>query len=250
MAAAPNADAWAAPRVGWFFPGVVPALDGQCVSLSKWFLQDMTLVPNPQAARGDARYMGQTLVKQGYAIEVPYSERRRGDMICYEYGLYGHIAQQLSGGRVFEQNVNMPGTTRKLVDGAFVYSARIGSETEAWRQGKNPHVYRIKTYIEEGIIVDKITMIGAPVAASWGEGRIDVFVPGSDNGIWHKWFDKNGWSVWERIADGTSQLGVSSWGDSRLDIFFRGIAGDLVHLWYDGESFKGPESLGLPKGNI
>jgi len=76
--------------------------------------------------------------------------RARWHFICYEYGTYGHIALQLSGGRVFEENVNMPGTTRRLVDGAYVYSARIGSEGESWRVGKNPHIYRIKTYVEQG----------------------------------------------------------------------------------------------------
>lgn len=147
---AANADDYAVPRVGIFFPGVVPSLDGQCVSLVKWFMQEMSGVPNPQAARGDARYMGQTLVDQGHAIEVPYAQRRRGDIICYVYGQYGHIAVQLGGGNVFEQNVNMPGTSSRLVDGSYVYSARIASENESWRASKNPHIYRLKTYKETG----------------------------------------------------------------------------------------------------
>lgn len=143
-----NADLYAEPRQNIFFPGVVPELDGQCVSLVKWFMQDMSEVPNPQAARGDARYVGQTLVRQGHAIEVPYAERKRGDIICYEYGLYGHISVQLSGGRVFEQNVNLDGVRSKIVDGQRVYASRIGSENEAWRKDKNPHIYRLKTYKE------------------------------------------------------------------------------------------------------
>lgn len=146
MAVAANADLYAEPRQNIFFSGVVPSLDGQCVSLVKWFMQEMTGVPNPQAARGDARYVGKTLVAQGHAIEVPYGERRRGDIICYEYGAYGHIAVQLSGGRVFEQNVNLGGVQSKIVDGARVYASRIGSENEAFRQ--KAHVYRIKTYKE------------------------------------------------------------------------------------------------------
>lgn len=150
---APNADTYAAARVGIFFPAhnqtpVDGNLTGQCVTLNKWFLAEMTDVPNPFSARGDARYVGQTLVRQGHAVEVPYDQRKPGDFICYEYGTYGHIALQLSGGRVFEENVNMPGTTRRLVDGAYVYSARIGSENESWRVGKNPHIYRIKGYSE------------------------------------------------------------------------------------------------------
>lgn len=145
-----NADAYAATRQNIFFTGVTPDLDGQCVSLVKWFMQDMSEVPNPQMARGDAKNVGKTLVRQGHAIEVPFSERRRGDIICYEYGTYGHIAVQLSNGLVFEQNVNMGGVSRKWVDGAWVYASRIGSEAEGWRVGKNPHIYRLLSYSEGG----------------------------------------------------------------------------------------------------
>lgn len=154
MAVANNADDYTKGRLNIFFPGVVPSLDGQCVSLVKWFMAEMSKVPSPQAARGDARYVGKTLVAQGHATEVPYSQRRRGDIICYEYGTYGHIAVQLSGGRVFEQNVNIGGVSRRLIrdgnDSWYVYASRIGSENESFRQ--NPHVYRLKTYSEK---VDK-----------------------------------------------------------------------------------------------
>lgn len=148
MAVANNADDYANPRQNKFFPGVVPELDGQCVSLEKWFLQEMTSVPNPQAARGDAKLVGRTLVNQGHAVEVPYAQRRRGDIICYEYGTYGHVSIQLSNGRVFEQNVNWPGVASKVVDGATVYASRIGNENESWRANKNPHIYRVNSYKE------------------------------------------------------------------------------------------------------
>ena len=148
MAVAKNADDYAWERQNIFFKTIYPSLEGQCVTLTKCFMEDMTSVPNPHAARGDAKLVGKTLVAQGHAVEVPYSERKRGDLICYEYGTYGHIATQLSGGRVFEQNVNMGGVQSKIVDGERVYASRIGSENEAWRVGKNPHVYRLKTYKE------------------------------------------------------------------------------------------------------
>lgn len=151
---APNADIYAAARVGIFFPAHNQTnadgnLTGQCVTLLKWFFAEMTSIPAPFAARGDAKNVGRNLVAQGHAIEVPWAERRRGDIICYEYGIYGHIASQLSGGRVFESNVNI-GVARRLVDGTYVYASRIASENEAWRAGKNPHVYRLKSYVEEG----------------------------------------------------------------------------------------------------
>jgi len=144
MAVANNADDYAVARQNIFFSGVVPELDGQCVSLVKWFLQEMTSVPDPQAARGDARYVGHTLVNQGHAVEVPYADRRQGDVICLEYGVYGHIYVQLSGNRVFEENVSWPGVASKIVNGARVYASRIGSDSEAWRH--DFHCYRIKSY--------------------------------------------------------------------------------------------------------
>lgn len=143
---AANADIYAAQRINIFFPGIVPSLDGQCVSLVKWFMQEMSEVPNPQMARGDARYVGQTLVRQGHAVEVPYNQRRRGDIGIIESGTYGHIWVQLSGDRVFEQNVNWPGVSSKIVDGARVYASRVGNLAEAWRY--DVHFYRLKTYKE------------------------------------------------------------------------------------------------------
>lgn len=32
------------------------------------------------------------------------------------------------------------------------------------------------------------TLTSAPAAVSWGPNRIDVFVKGTDNALWHKWW--------------------------------------------------------------
>ena len=153
---ADNADVWAESRQGIYFPATsYPAssadgdLTGQCVSLLKWFFAQMTDVPNPFAARGDARNVGKTLVAQGLAVEVPYAQRRRGDVITTEYGTYGHIYLQLSGGRVFEENANAGGAAKRVLsNGTVVYASRIGSETESFR--RDVHVYRINSYSEKG----------------------------------------------------------------------------------------------------
>lgn len=147
-----NADVYATQRQNIFFPAHnnTPAdgnLTGQCVTLVKWFMAEMSEVPNPFAARGHARSVGKTLVAQGHAVEVPYSDRRRGDIVTNEYGEYGHIYVQLSGGCVFEQNANFyPQVARRFVDGAWVYASRIGRDNESFRH--DIHVYRLKTYKE------------------------------------------------------------------------------------------------------
>lgn len=208
MAVAANADDYTVGRVGIFFPAnnqtpLDGNLTGQCVTLLKWFFAEMCAIPSPFSARGDARYVGKTLVAQGLAVEVPYSERRRGDVICYEYGQYGHIALQLSGGRVFEENVNIGGVARKLVDGAYVYASRIGNENESWRNSQ--HVYRVKSYVEGGIMANPI------------RGDVDNIIPevwgrqpnpedyGFINGSWHDFFygvlGAEPWKARKRILD-------------------------------------------------
>lgn len=151
---APNAEVYAASRIGIFFPAHNSTsadgnLTGQCVTLNKWFLAEMTTVPSPFAARGDARYVGRNLVAQGHAVEVPYEQRRRGDFAVFEYGQYGHIGVLLDANRIFEQNVNVGGVARRFVDGAYVYASRVGSLNESWRPVR-ANIYRIKSYNEGG----------------------------------------------------------------------------------------------------
>lgn len=152
-----NANAYAATRVGIFFPAhnSTPAdgnLTGQCVTLLKWVFAEMMDIPNPFSARGDARYVGQKLVAQGLAIEVPYDQRRAGDVICFEYGLYGHIAWLLENDQLFEQNANVGNVARRVItegkESWVVYASRIGSLNESWRH--DAHVYRILSYNNGG----------------------------------------------------------------------------------------------------
>jgi hypothetical protein len=152
MAIAVDADQWAVDRVGVFFPGYPAAVTGQCVALDKWFLQEMTSVPNPQSARGHAKDFGQTLVNQGHADIVSEANRKEGDIVVWKQdgGGYGHIGVFLSGERVFECNVGIKGTPSMQVpqpDGSSVtvYSARIDPLYQSFRVGP-PTFYRVKSY--------------------------------------------------------------------------------------------------------
>jgi hypothetical protein len=72
----------------------------------------------------------------------------------------------------------------------------------------------------------------APTAISWVTGRIDLFVRGTDNALYHKWFD-NGWSAGWQYLGGiltSPPVAASSWGFSG-DVFVRGTDGHL----YDNE---------------
>jgi hypothetical protein len=87
----------------------------------------------------------------------------------------------------------------------------------------------------------------APASASWQPGRLDTFVQGTDNQMWHRWFDR-GWSGWEPLGGAlTAAPSVVAWGPNRLDAFVRGSDNALWHKWYDGVRWSGWESLG---GNL
>jgi len=149
MSAKPNASMWATTQLNKFFRGYPASLTGQCVSLVKWFLQEMTSVPNPQAARGHAKDFGNTLVAQGHAKRVSSPLRKRGDIVVWPFdgGGYGHIGVLASRNAVFEENVGLKGTPSKVVAGQRVYASRIDPLVASWRVG-SPRYYRVKTYKE------------------------------------------------------------------------------------------------------
>ena len=161
-----NADDWANARIGIYFPATAGgsladgAFTGQCASLTKWFLNEMTAVPSPGASRGNAKDIGATLVAQGHAIEVGAAQRRRGDLVIWKQdgGGHGHIGVLLSGDRVFEQNVGIAGAASRVVvvrnaqgvitERITVYSSRIDPLVQSWRKG-SPTYYRINSYAEK-----------------------------------------------------------------------------------------------------
>ena len=154
MATNPNADDYAAHRLGMFFPGSSNGtmndgdLTGQCVSLVKWFGAEMCNLPNPGAARGNAKDFGNTLVNQGLAYEVAPNQRQQGDLVVWpqDGGGYGHIGVLLSGDRVFEENVALPGSATRVVAGNTVYSSRIDPLYANWRRG-GARFYRMRNYV-------------------------------------------------------------------------------------------------------
>ena len=87
-------------------------------------------------------------------------------------------------------------------------------------------------------------LTSGPAAASWAEDRLDVFVKGTDNAVWHLWWD-GAWNGWESLG-GTiddSPAAVSR-GDGRVDVFGRGTDNHLWHLCFDGSGWSGWEDLG------
>lgn len=82
-----------------------------------------------------------------------------------------------------------------------------------------------------------------PSVTSWGGGRVDAFVRGTDGALWHRWRDQGTWH-WESLGGmPTSDASAVSWGNGRIDVFSRGLGGMLWHRWYNN-GWYGWESLG------
>jgi peptidoglycan hydrolase-like protein with peptidoglycan-binding domain len=79
--------------------------------------------------------------------------------------------------------------------------------------------------------------------ASWGANRLDLFVRGTDNALWHKWWAP-GWSGWESLGGVlTSGASATSWGPNRIDVVVRGTDNACWHkAWAPG--WTGWSSLG------
>lgn len=89
---------------------------------------------------------------------------------------------------------------------------------------------------------------GAPTVASWGVGRMDVFVRGADDQLWQRYADfgwQGGWYPLGAPPGGLKSAPAAvSWGPDRIDIV--GVGGDkaLWHKWFDGSAWSGWESMG------
>ena len=69
--------------------------------------------------------------------------------------------------------------------------------------------------------------------ASWAPNRLDCFVIGGDNALYHKWFDASGWSGWEYQGGYLiSAPSAVSWGPNRIDVFALGTDHAMWHKWW------------------
>jgi PQQ-like domain/Repeat of unknown function (DUF346) len=88
--------------------------------------------------------------------------------------------------------------------------------------------------------------VGAPAVSSWGPGRLDLFVRGGDNALWHSFQTPGGaFSPWESLGGAlTSAPSAASWARGRVDVFARGADGALWHKFWDQRAWSGWELLG------
>jgi hypothetical protein len=80
--------------------------------------------------------------------------------------------------------------------------------------------------------------------SSWAANRLDCFVKGTDNAMWHKWWNGS-WSGWENLGGVIDNAPAAvSWGPNRIDCFVRGMNNHMFHKWWNGSAWSGWEDLG------
>ncbi|MBS2966790.1 hypothetical protein KGA66_27385 [Actinocrinis puniceicyclus] len=79
---------------------------------------------------------------------------------------------------------------------------------------------------------------GASVSvATWGGNRLDVFVRGADNAIWHIFWNGVGWNGWQSLGPIiTSDPGAVGRGPNIFDLFGIGTDGSVWHKYYTNPS--------------
>ena len=72
-----------------------------------------------------------------------------------------------------------------------------------------------------------------PAACSRGAGRLDVFVQGTDAGLWHKSLS-GAWSGWGSLGGvlTASPAAAAASGSNRIDVFVRGSDGAVWEKSY------------------
>jgi hypothetical protein len=66
-------------------------------------------------------------------------------------------------------------------------------------------------------------LIGGPAPASWEADRLDVFIRGQDNQLWHRSFSGSAWNPWEPQGGIiTANPAAVSWAANHIDVFARG----------------------------
>ena len=85
-----------------------------------------------------------------------------------------------------------------------------------------------------------------PAAVAWSAGHVDVFVRGTDDGLWHRGLGSGTWTTWRSFGGGLSSApAVASTGSGRLDVFVRGTDNALWTRGYmSGRGWTGWRSLG------
>ena len=81
-------------------------------------------------------------------------------------------------------------------------------------------------------------------ASSSSGNRVDAFIRGNDDQLWHRSFNGTSWTGWEPLGGLISADPSAVSSGARIDVFARGMDNQLWHRSFDGTSWAGWEALG------
>ncbi|TME44418.1 MAG: hypothetical protein E6I60_16785 [Chloroflexi bacterium] len=114
-----------------------------------------------------------------------------------------------------------------------------GGAPELWHLIDNKFATTTPWYSVGGVLAS------SPAVTSWGLNRTDVFGRGTDNALWHRFWNGTAWSAWESLGGVlTASPGAVSWGPNHLDVFVRGTDHAVWHRSWDGTSWATWDSVG------
>ncbi len=91
---------------------------------------------------------------------------------------------------------------------------------------------------EIGVPPPGIASGSSPTVASWAPNRLDLFVEGADQAIWHAWWDGQRWNGWEnRGPKIASSPAAVSWAPDHIDLFAVGPFGQIRHQQWNGRTW-------------
>lgn len=127
---------------------------------------------------------------------------------------------------------------------ALVNSGPMKTDVRQGRQTRRLDIAAARTRLTGAAITPWASLgggvVGDPDVATWGGGRVDYFVRGTDNQLWHQWWDGQRLGAWEPLGGQlTSSPTAVAWGPNRLDVFARGTDGGLYQIAYDGQRWSG-----------
>lgn len=76
--------------------------------------------------------------------------------------------------------------------------------------------------------------------SSWSPNRLDVFGRGTDNALWHKYWNGVTWSEWDNGMGANNVVGgpdATSWGPGRIDVVARESNKSVGHWYWTGSTW-------------
>lgn len=158
------------------------------------------------------------------------------------------------------QWVSLPGWFQRL-DGSWVNAVQLSGSQGIILQGSNssPSVTPTPTPTPTPTGTSSGTggnwgglggyFSGKAAVARNADGRLEAFVRGGDNGLWHAWQTSAGgaWSGWSSLGGAiSSNPAVVANSDGRLEVFAQGTNNGLWHIWQNspGGNWSGWAGLG------